>query len=72
MGEMTLPSKRLIRNSSPGGLTPSTLPLGHGREGKKHFVSLPLEGQRGVRTSDLLLSVCPFNYLADHFPEPVS
>ena len=28
--EMTLSSRHKIRNSSPGGLTPSTLPLGHG------------------------------------------
>ena len=30
MDEMTLPSRHRIRNSSPGGLTLSTLPLGHG------------------------------------------
>ena len=30
MGEITLPSKHRIRNSNPGGLRPSTLPLGHG------------------------------------------
>ena len=29
MIEMTLPSRHRIRNSSPGGLRPSTLPLGH-------------------------------------------
>ena len=29
-GEMTLPSRHRIRNSSPGGLRPITLPLGHG------------------------------------------
>ena len=29
-GEMTLSSRHRIRNSSPGGLRPSTLPLGHG------------------------------------------
>ena len=28
--EMTLPSRHMIRNSSPGGLRPSMLPLGHG------------------------------------------
>ena len=27
---MTLPSRQRIRNSSSGGLRPSTLPLGHG------------------------------------------
>ena len=30
MIEMTLSSRDQIRNSSPGGLRPSTLPLGHG------------------------------------------
>ena len=30
MNVMTLPSRHRIRNSSPGGLRPSTLPLGHG------------------------------------------
>ena len=30
MIEMTLPSRHRILNSSPGGLRPSTLPLGHG------------------------------------------
>ena len=35
MIEMTLSSRHRIRNSSPGGLRPSTLPLGHG--GSPHF-----------------------------------
>ena len=30
MIELTLSSRHRIRNSSPGGLRPSTLPLGHG------------------------------------------
>ena len=30
MNEMTLSSRHRIRNSGPGGLRPSTLPLGHG------------------------------------------
>ena len=30
MIEMTLSSRHGIRNTSPGGLRPSTLPLGHG------------------------------------------
>ena len=30
MSEMTLPSRHRSRNSNPGGLRPSTLPLGHG------------------------------------------
>ena len=46
MNEMTLSSRHRIRNSSPGGLRPTTLPLGHGGSpqyefytwmGKKHF-----------------------------------
>ena len=46
MNEMTLSSRHRIRNSSPGGLRPSTLPLCHGGYrntefhtwmGKKHF-----------------------------------
>ena len=30
INKMTLPSRHWIRNSRPGGLVPSTLPLGHG------------------------------------------
>ena len=30
MNEMTVPSRHRIRNSSPGDLRPSALPLGHG------------------------------------------
>ena len=30
MNEMTLPSRHGIQNTSPDGLKPSTLPLGHG------------------------------------------
>ena len=46
MNEMTLSSRHRIRNSSPGGLRPSTLPLGPGVspqycvlhvDGEKHF-----------------------------------
>ena len=46
---MTLSSRHRIRNSSPGGLRPSTLPLGHGGspqywlshvDGKKHVLFL--------------------------------
>ena len=29
MNELTLPSRHRIRHSNPGGLSPSTLPLGH-------------------------------------------
>ena len=47
-GEMTRPSRHRIRNSNPGELRSSTLPLGHGGShntkfqewmGKKHFYS---------------------------------
>ena len=50
MSEIPLPSRHMIRISNPGGLRPSTLPLGHGGSpqycvklefcewmGKKHF-----------------------------------
>ena len=30
MSDVTVPSRHRIRNSNPGGLRPSTLPLGHG------------------------------------------
>ena len=50
MIEMTLSSRHRIRNSSPGGLRPSTLPLGHGGSPLSHvdgeetfFVSLTAE-----------------------------
>ena len=65
MNTMTLPSRHRIRNSSPGGLRPSTLPLDHGGSrnikslrvsGEETFVSLKLEGQGGVRNRDILLS----------------
>ena len=65
MNEMILPSRQRIRNSSPGCLRPSTLPLGHVGSpdieslrvsGENHFVSLKLENQSGVRTRDLQLS----------------
>ena len=59
MNKMTLPSRHKIQNSGPGGLRPSTDPtvldLYEWAE-KKHFVSLKLGGQGGVRTRDLWLS----------------
>ena len=52
MNEITLPFRHRIRNSSPDGLRPSSLLLGHGgspqywiftsEHGKKHFVSLKI------------------------------
>ena len=30
MNQVTLPTRQIIRNSSPNGLQPKTLPLGHG------------------------------------------
>ena len=41
MNEMTLSSRHRIRSSSPGGLRPSTLPLGHGGvDGEETFLFL--------------------------------
>ena len=63
--KMTLPSGHRSRNSWPGGLRPSTPPLGHGGShnieslrvsGEEHLVSLKLDDQSGVRTRDLRLS----------------
>ena len=65
MNEMTMPFRHRIRNSNPDGLRLSPLPIGYGGSpilsfyewaGKKHFVSLKLEYQSGVRTRDLRLS----------------
>ena len=42
MIEMTLSSRHRIRNSSPGGLRPSTLPLGHG--GSPQYWVLHVDG----------------------------
>ena len=59
MNEMTLPSRHHIQNLSPGGLMPSTLPLGHGGSPqywffyKWAFVSLKPECQSGGRTRHL-------------------
>ena len=55
-GEMTLSSRHRIRNSSPGGLRPSTILLGHGSSphnwiiASENFVSLKLAGQIRVRS----------------------
>ena len=43
MNEMTLSSRHRIRNSSPGGLRPSTLPLGHG--GSPQYLLLHVDGE---------------------------
>ena len=60
MIEMTLSSRHRIRNSSPGGLRPSMLPLGHGAPhnidfhtwmGKKHFCFFQT-AETGNRTSN--------------------
>ena len=57
------PPSHRIRNSSPGGLRSSMLPLCHDFNidhyewaGKKHFASLKLEVQSGFWTRDLRLS----------------
>ena len=63
MNEMTLPSKFEPRRSEAEPATsrsrrlPTILSL-YELAGKKHFVSLKLEEQSGVRTSDHLLSKC--------------
>ena len=54
MIEMTLSSRHRIRNSSPGGLRPSTLPLGHNTDfhtwmGKTHFCFFQI-AETGKRT----------------------
>ena len=56
MIEMTVSSRHRIRNSSPGGLRPSTLPLGHNTDfdtwmGKKHFCFFQT-AETGNRTSN--------------------
>ena len=43
MIEMTLSSRHRIRNSSPGGLRPSTLPLGHG--GSPQYLLSHVDGE---------------------------
>ena len=42
MSEMTLSSRHRVRNSNPGGLRPSTLPLSHGGGGVNHCQEGPL------------------------------
>ena len=46
MNEMTLPSRHMIRNSNPGGLRPSSLPLGHG--GSPHYWIFTNEQGRNI------------------------
>ena len=46
MIEMTLSSRHRIRNSSPGGLRPSTLPLGHG--GSPQYQLLHVDGEETI------------------------
>ena len=61
MNEMTLSSRHRIRNSRPGGLRPSTLPLGHGGfpqycvlhvDGEKTFSFFFQDAETGNRTPD--------------------
>ena len=62
MNEMTLLSRHGIRNSGPGGLRPSKLPLGHGDSSQYSICTserrrnISFEGQSGVRTGDFRLS----------------
>ena len=51
MDKMTLPSRHRIRNSSPGGLRPSTLPLRHGGSSAPHNTyewSLQVSGEETI------------------------
>ena len=43
MNEMTLPFRHMIQNSSPGGLRPSMLPLGHGGSSQYLIITRELE-----------------------------
>ena len=43
MSQMTLPSRHKIPNSNPGGLRPSTLPLGRG--GSPQYWVLRVDGE---------------------------
>ena len=47
---MTLPSRHRIRNSSPGGLRPSTLPLGH--RGSPQYWVLRVDGEELFQTAE--------------------
>ena len=70
---MTLSYKHRIRNSSPGGLRPSTLPLGHGGSpqyfhtwmGKKHFCFFET-AEPGNRTPNSSVKCSG----ANHHPRP--
>ena len=46
MNEMTLPFRHMIRNSNPGGLSPSTLTLGHG--GSSQYCIITSERGRNI------------------------
>ena len=46
INEMTLPSRHRTRNSSPGGLRPSTLPLGH--RGSPQYWIFTSEGEGNI------------------------
>ena len=51
---MTLPSRHMIGNSRPGGLKPSTLPLGHGGSPQYWIFT----SERGMSNSDANPCVC--------------
>ena len=74
MNKITLPSRHRMRNSSPGGLRSSTLPLSHGGSsaphniyewslrvsGKERFVPLKLECQSPTFPADRsITTACP-------------
>ena len=47
MSEMTLPTRHRIRNSIPGGISPSTLLLGH--RGSQQYLVLQVDGEETNR-----------------------
>ena len=55
MSEMTLPSRPKIRNSSPGALRSSTLPLGHG--GSPQYLVLRMELEK------IMYNIFVFNFI---------
>ena len=52
MNEMTLLSRHRIRNSSPGGLRPSTLPLGHATSVPHNIESSRVSGEETFSFAD--------------------
>ena len=66
MNEVTLPSRHMIRNSSPGRLTPSTLPLGHG--GSSQYWIFTSERGRNILFLWNLKARVEFEHAISDFP----